>query len=52
MRYFLAIAATTVLVLVLWANRFEYFQWENHVMRVNRITGTATQLEPSGAWGH
>ncbi len=50
MRYALAITAMIILALVLWANRFEYFQWENHILRVNRLTGTAEELRPGGHW--
>jgi len=50
MRYALAITAMIILALVLWANRFEYFQWENHIVRVNRITGTVYELG-QGGWG-
>lgn len=50
MRYAIALA-TIVAALFLWSNQWQYFQWENHLLRVNRFTGSAYELQPSGTWG-
>jgi hypothetical protein len=41
---------TIILSVAVWANRFEYFQWENHIARVNRFTGTVEELRAGGKW--
>lgn len=48
-RYIIATLAVLVAVLV-WTTRWQYFQWENHVLRVNRWTGHAYELRKGGVW--
>jgi uncharacterized protein YqhQ len=50
LRYVLTIVATIVLALVGWSTQWEYFQWQNHLLRVNRFSGIAYELQPSGNW--
>lgn len=45
------IATILLLATVAWASQWQYFQWENHLLRVNRFTGNAYELQPTGAWG-
>jgi len=49
-RYVVIVMVTIILSVAVWANRFEYFQWENHIARVNRFTGTVEELRAGGKW--
>jgi hypothetical protein len=50
MRYALGAIAAILAALFIWANQWEYFQSQNHLLRVNRFTGTAYELQPTGDW--
>lgn len=49
MRYTLTAIVGALLALVLWANQWKYFQWENHILRVNRVTGSVYEMR-QGRW--
>ena len=50
MRYIVVILATILVALLIWANQWEYFQWQTHLMRVNRFTSVAYELSQGGQW--
>ena len=50
LRYVLVVLATVVVTLLVWSNQWEYFQYQTHLLRVNRFSGIAYELQPSGDW--
>ena len=50
MRYIVTALVTVLVAMLIWTNQWEYFQWQTHLMRVNRFTSATYELSQSGEW--